>query len=439
MISGYFTRRLALLAAFSSALLLAACGGDDDNGGGGGQTNLRALNLATDLASVDLYTGDTKRFSALARDTMAPSISFEANTHAVAVKRVNETATLYSDSFSLDKDRSYTAVIAGRESGLVVRMIPENENSNGIAAGNFRVRVFNLISDSGGVDVYLVPAGTTISDATLPTLRFTNNTLSDFLNFTTATSYRLLITGQGNLDDVRLDITLNNGAVDKQFHTLVLTSGLSGALVNATLIPQGGTAVSLKNAKARVRVAAGADGNGNVMATVAGTSITGTLRSPNVSPYKLVDAGDRDLTVTLNGTVLTTGTRNFAAGSDYTVLAFGSAGTPRFELLNDDNRAPILSTRAKIRLVNVAAASEPMSLRADFQSLVTDVAAGTASPYFTVSSATSARVEVTTPGAGQLFTLTSSGSQPLLQAAGVYTLFMLGGNSTPTGQLSKDR
>lgn len=437
MISGYFSRRLALLAALSSALLVAACGGGGNNDSGG-QTNLRAVNLTTDVASVDLYTGDTKRFGPLATDTMAASVAFDAGTHTLAVKRAGETTTLYSESFSLAKDSHYTAVIAGRESSLMVRTIPENEDTNGITAGSFKLRFFNLIADSGGVDVFLVPPGTVISDTTVPTQRFTNTSLNDFQTFTTATSYRLLVTGLGNLDDVRLDITLT-GAVDKQFHTLVMTSGSSGALVNATLIPQRDTAVPLKNTKARVRVAAGADANGNVGATVAGTAITGTLRSPNVSPYKLVDAGDRDLTVTLNGTAIVTGTRTFTAGSDYTVLAYGSTNAPRFQLLNDDNRAPSAPTRAKIRLVNVADGSQAMSLRADFQSLVTDVAAGTGSAYFNVTSATSARLEVTTPGAGALFTLTSTGSQPLLQAGGVYTLFMLGGNATPSGQLNKDR
>lgn len=440
MISGFFTRRLALLAAVSSALLLAACGGGDDNnnGGSGGQTSMRAINLMTDLASIDLYTGDTKRFSALATDVMAPGVSFEAATYALAVKRAGETTTLYSDSFSLSKDTSYTAVIVGRESGLAVRTIPESYDVAGITAGNFQLRAYNLTAE-GLIDVFIVPVGTTITDSTTPTQRFTNNSLTDFWTFTTATAYRVLVTGQGNLNDVRLDITLT-GVADKQFHTLVVTSGASGALINATLIPQGGTATSLKNTKARVRVAAGADANGNVSATVAGTAITGTLRSPNVSPYALVDAGDRNLTVSLNGSVISNANRTFAAGSDYTVLAFGSGGAPRMEVLTDDNRSPSsASTRAKIRLINVAGGSEAMTLRADFQPLVTDIAAGTASAYFTVASSTSARIEVTTPGAGSLYTLTSSGSQPLLQAGGVYTLFMLGGNAQPTGQLNKDR
>ena len=120
------------------------------------------------------------------------------------------------------------------------------------------------------------------------------------------------------------------------------------------------------------------------------------------------------------------------------MLAFGSPAAPRFQLLDDDNRAPALPTRAKIRLVNVSAAAEPMSLRADFGSLVTDVAPGTASAYFTLLSATSARLKSDTRHRAAVH-VDLSGSQPLLQAAGVYTLFMLGGNSAPTGQLSKDR
>ena len=80
-----------------------------------------------------------------------------------------------------------------------------------------------------------------------------------------------------------------------------------------------------------------------------------------------------------------------------------------------------------------------MTLRADFQSIVTNIDPGAASAYAVVTGATSSRVEVTTPGAGVLFTRTSSGSQPLLLAQGVYTLFMLGGNASPSGELSKDR
>jgi hypothetical protein len=121
------------------------------------------------------------------------------------------------------------------------------------------------------------------------------------------------------------------------------------------------------------------------------------------------------------------------------VLAYGGSGAPRVRFLEDDNAAPAVAAQAKIRLINAVAGSQPMTLRADFQSIVTNIDPGAASAYAVVTGATSSRVEVTTPGAGVLFTRTSSGSQPLLLAQGVYTLFMLGGNASPSGELSKDR
>jgi hypothetical protein len=445
MTLGFFSRRLALLAAVSSALVLAACGGGSDNGGGG-STNLRAINLTTDLASVDLYTNENKRFSALAPDTVASNVSFEANTYTLAVKRAGEAATLYSDSFALSKDRNYTAVITGRESGLLVRTIPENEDRNNISAGNTRVRVFNLTSDTGGVDVFITTDTTDIGDRQ-PDLRFTSNSLSDFVERTTG-NYRLRVTTVGNPTDVRLDIPLT-GLEDKQYHTLVLTSGLGGALVNATLIPQGGNPTILKNTKARVRVAAGADSAGNVSASLGGNTLVGTLRSPSVNAYALVNAGTQDLTVRINGTVVNSGNRTFQPGADYTVLTFGTVAAPQVVMIADDNRLPSTSTRAKIRLVNAVAGSEPMTLQLDFLPLASDVAAGTASGYFTANSSGSARAEVSTLSAAEpLFVATASSNQPLLQAQGVYTVFMLGGATStsggtttqvPTGVLRKDR
>ncbi len=437
MTSGFFTRRLALLAAVSSALLLAACGGDDKKDSGG-QSNLRAINLTTDLASVDLYTGDTKRFSALTADAMAASTGLETGTYTLAVKRAGETATLYSESFALAKDRHYSAVITGRESSLLVRTIPENEDTAGIAAANFKLRVFNLTADTGGVDVYVTLPTVDIDASPVPTLRFTNNSLSDFLQFESGNTYRLRVTGTGNSRDVRLDIPLS-GVVAKQYHTLVLTSGPGGALMNAALIPQSGTASILKNTKARVRVAAGVAGAANVSASVNAVTIVAQLRSPGVmADYELVNAGTQDLTVLVNGTTVSTGNRTFAAGADYTVLASGSAVTTQVQMLTDDNRLPATSTQAKVRLVNGVAGSAPMTVSLDFKKLLSDVAAGTASTYYTAASTGSARLEVSTLN-DFLFATTAVSGQPLLKGQGVYTVFMLGGQAAPAGFLRQDR
>ena len=101
------SRRLALLAAMASSLLLAACGGG--GGDGNGNTNLRAINLTTDLPSLDLYAGDTRRFSALATDSIASAVTLEANTYTMEVKRADAAAPLLASAHVDNAD----ALVAG--------------------------------------------------------------------------------------------------------------------------------------------------------------------------------------------------------------------------------------------------------------------------------------------------------------------------------------
>ena len=433
MKTGFFSRRWALLAPLAAVVLMAACGGGEESKDK--KVSLRAINLSTDVPSVDVYTGDTRRFGSLTGDAVSGATTLDAGTYTLAVKAAGQTPVLFSESFAPTRGSDHTTVIAGRESKLLVSTIGENEDTAGIAAGSFRLRVLNLVADMPAVDVYVVPTGAGIGGN--PPIRFTATGLGAFVTLSSATGHRVVVTGQGNLNNVRLDIPLA-GTVDKQFHTLALVSGGHGSLLNASLIPQGGAATPLKNTHARVRLVAGADAGGNVSATVGGAALGEVLRSPNVGTYRLVHAGARPLAVSIDGAV-TTSTASLAAGADYTVLAFGRSTAPRVKLLKDDNRAPATDTDAYIRLVNGVDGAQAMTLKVGFGSLVTDVAPGADAAYAAVAGATSSRVEVTTPGGGTIFTLSASGNQPLLQAQGVYTLFMLGGNASPSGELSKDR
>jgi hypothetical protein len=123
-------------------------------------------------------------------------------------------------------------------------------------------------------------------------------------------------------------------------------------------------------------------------------------------------------------------------------MAYGDPAAGSIALLTDDNRLPSINTRAKIRLVNGLAGTDPLTMQVDYltQTATSDIAVGTASAYATVAAAGSARLDITSPTAvDPLFTLTAATSTSLLQAQGVYTVFMLGGQSTPAGRLSRDR
>lgn len=438
MTSAFSSRRLALLAALASTVWLAACGGGGDSDAG--STNVRALNLTTDLASIDLYTSDTKRFSAVETDVLAPSISLEANTYTLNVKRAGDGATLLTGSYALSKDQNYTAVVWGRETALRVSTLPENENTADIAAGNTRVRFFNATTDTGAVDIFITATAADLGETAATRGNLASGSLSGFSDLSQGT-YRLRVTGVGDPNDVRLDIpaiTLK----DKTYATLVLTAGASGVLVNGTLIEQQGPVATLKNTKARMRVVASVNTGGNVNVAVGGRTLAGGLRSPSVGPYTLVDAGTAvDLTVRVNGTVVTSGDRSFAAGTDYTLLTYGPAATPEVAVLTDDNRLPTAATRVKVRLLHAAAGTDPLTLSIDYLALASDIVAGTVSPFATTNSNSSVRIDVNSAaGVTSLFTATDVN----LQGQAVYTVLMLGGNvvngvETPTGVIRKER
>ena len=450
MTLAFSSRRQALLAALASTVLLAACGGG--GGDGPGNTNLRAINLTTDLPSVDLFTGDTRRFSALATDAVATSLSLEANTYTLNVKKANDPQTLLSGSYTLAKDQNFTAVIWGRETALRVSTLPEDENVDSITdANNTKIRFFNATTDTGAVDVFITPASTDLGAAQPLQSSLTSGSLSGFRDAASG-NFRLRVTGAGDPNDVRLDIA-SVTLPAKKYATLVLTAGAGGVLVNGTLIEQRGAATTLKNTSSRVRMVASVANAGNISASLgtgaATSTLVGALRSPGVGPYTLVPAGDQALTVRVNGNVISSATRSFAPGADYTLLAFGAENAGQLSVLTDDNRLPSGNTRAKIRLVNGLSLAQPLTMQIDFltQTATSDIAAGNSSAYATTAAAGSNRLDITSSTAAEpLFTLTAASGANLLQAQGVYTVFILGGGAvtaaTPAGQagrLSRDR
>ena len=419
-----FSRRGALLACVASTFWLASCGGSDSDTG---TTHMRALNLTSDLASVDLFTDDVSRFSGVATDVVTASTDFTSGSYTVKVKRTGDGAALLTGSYSVAQDQHYTAVVWGRETALRLSTLPEDEDTANITTGNSRVRLFNATVDTGTVDVFLTASNTNLAEAAATQGSLTSGSLAGYRDISTGT-YRLRVTGEKNPNDVRLDIpavTLN----EKTYNTIVLTAGAGGVLVNGTLIVQQGAVTALKGNKARVRLAVGVNDGANVSATVGGATVSGSVASPRVGGYVLVNAGTAELVVRVNGAVVSTSSRSFADGGDYTVLAYGTEAATQVSLLADDNRLPSTASRAKVRLVNGALGESPMTLALDFQPLQpSDIALGLGSSYYAADSTTATRIEISSLTAtSPLFTQVGTADGKLLQSQGVYTVFMLGG------------
>ncbi len=441
--SRFSSRRLVLLASLASSVWLAACGGSSNDGPG--TTNLRALNLTSDVPSLDLFVGDTKQFSAVTTDSLATNVSFDASTYTLNVKAAGDSASLLSGSYSLAKDQNYIAVVWGRQTALRVSTLPENENADNITVANTaRVRVFNATIDSGTLDVYLTSPTADLAEATPTQTGVTAGSLAGFRDINANTTFRLRVTGTGDPADVRLDVPAVTFK-DKQFTTLVVTAtGSGGVLLNGTLIVQQADKTSFKNTKARVRLAASVANAGVVTTSVGGTALFSNYRSPRVSTaYALVDSGTPNVTVSVNGTTVSNTAQTFAAGTDYTLLAYGTAAAGKVALFTDDNRVPGTTARAKVRLINGITGTDPLTMALDFQTFLAtnDIVTGTASGYALPNVAGSARIEITSQLVNApLYTVSQANNTlNLLTGQSVYTVFMLDGLATPSGRFVKDR
>jgi len=355
-IRGLPSRRAAIFTlAGSTTLLLAGCGGGE-NKDTSGNAAVRAINLSSDIAGADIYFNDDKKFSALAADTLSDNQSLNDQAWTLKVKKAGDTTTLLSNSFTLGKNKHYTAVVWGRESAPRLTTLAEDETDSAIATGASRLRVLNATLETGLLDVYVTATAADLAATAASIANVTAGEPSSFRDLSTGT-FRLRVTGAGDPADVRLDIA-EFVLAEKKHATLLLTSGSGGVLINGRTIQQQGASTAQKNTQARLRVAAGADAAGTVAVTVGTRTLAGGLRSPSVGPYQLVDAGNAAVTVRINGSVVSTTTPTLAGGADYTLLAYGS-GSVRLSPA-EDNRLPTLPSRVKLRLVHGVAGAEPL-------------------------------------------------------------------------------
>lgn len=427
------TRSLIARRAFAafvagSALVLAACGG----GGGddsGGNAAWRVVNLTNDAASIDAFTGTDERFTDVTTAEVTDYAGITVGSYNVKITEKDSASSILASSFTFSpsRDKSYTAVVTGRKGSARIATLLDDEDTSGVAADTARVRIYNAAIDAGALDVYI----TTASDLTglAPTVSsVAASTVGGFRDITGGDNYRLVVTAAGVQTDVRLDVT-GLQLDPKVAYSVVLTAGTSGALVNATLVAQGGDVTPLTSSKARVRVVAGAADGGAVVASIqlgASSAVSISARSPSTGVYRLIDAGTYPVTVTLDGTQVSSASRTFAVGGDYTLVVAGTPAAPSVQFLADDNR---LATAGGYRVRMVHADSRFDALTVTFNGAtpigLEAVDFGTTSASVTsVISASSYNVQVSTVSP---ITLLPTLAEQTIVSQGVYTLFVLGG------------
>ncbi|MBV9891939.1 MAG: DUF4397 domain-containing protein [Rhizobacter sp.] len=432
-------RRAAFVAVAGVALALAlsACGGG--GGGSSGNANVRLVNATSTRASLDLLANGANAVTSIPADSASNYAGVAAGSPTL---QVNDTATgtaLGTIAPSVGQGLHYALV--AYESGGSLRTTVIQEDVAAPAAGTAAVRVIDAATDAGAVDVYVTDPATDITTLSSPSFTFgTSTTLqtSAFLSFTPGT-YRVRVTGSGNPSDLRLDL---GGVVlaSQEVGSLVLTPSIGGTLVNGGLLAEQASYTAGRNPNARVRLAAATTAGATVSASAASAPIASNVGSPSVSGYVLVPA-TAALNITVNGASVGAPATALVAGSDTTLLVYGSAAAPTASLITDDNHLPTSASNLKLRLFNgLTVGAQALSLDAAFAVVASNVASGTASTYSVVASSTALQLDVF--GANSVTPIWSSTSlsTPLsVPGNAVYTLFMLGDAAHPTALLRRDR
>ena len=419
-----------LAAAVALVPVLQACGGGSDSDGDGA---VRLVNASSAYGALDLYSSDTLLSSAVAPEGAGSYVTLGAGTYTLKLKRNGSSTTVNSTDRSVAASTSHTLLAYSTADTLRSVFLTDNETAP--TSGAAKLRVFNASTEAGALDVYVTASSATLADSS-PTVSALGTERFSSYNEISAGSYRVRVTGSGDKTDLRLDID-GISLADQRIGTLVLTTTPGGVLVNSLFIDQKSTVTGVANPSARIRLVAGAGGNGTVAATINGTSLSSGLRSPTVGAYALVPAGSLSGSVTLEGTALTLPTATLAAGSDSTLLVTSAGGAGTATLIADDNKPAITSTNAKLRLVHgVGALGSSITLTADYSAVATDTPVNSASTPAAITAGTDMRLEATTPTATSSLFLDSAVT---LVAGKVYTLFMLGDANAPAGVLRRDR
>jgi hypothetical protein len=410
------------------SLLLSACGG---GGSSDGQAQVRLINMSA-ATSLDVYDGTSKMISSVPASAVSDYAGVDEGSYTVYLKIASSSTSLLSQTRSWSKDTKYTLLAYERYGAINAVQITENQSapSSGAASVNF----YNLATDAGALDVYVTDPSASLTGATATKSGITAGTGSGYVEIGAGT-YRIRVTAAGDKTDVRLDIPSVTLA-DQQIATLGLTGTTGGVLVDGVLSTQAGSVSFYRNTNARVRVVAALTNNAIVTASADSTSLASALQSTTIGSYVQVAAGTPTVTVTSNGTTISSAAQTLSAGYDYTLLVYGdSTGTPQSTLLVDDNRISDTSTSyAKVRLVHaVVGLDSALTMLVNSSAKASSVAYGTGSDYASLASTTSATLTVLSPSDSVY-----SATDVTFASGATYTLFMLGTSASPRGLLIQD-
>lgn len=370
----WFSRTgLSVFAAACAALLLAGCTAE------GQKQNIakvRVFNAVFASPGVKVSVPEKEIASGVAYEGRSGYVDLTSGTVPFTITSATG-EKLAESNFSLGNERPVTFVITGVGStygGLLF-----DDQVNPPQDGRVRVRFAHAAGGVIPLDAYLTRPSDDIANL-FPTYSAQLGLFTNFSEFN-ADTYVLRLTISGTKDVVYESDPIVMASRDT-ITLLAYSSGSNRMVTAARLSHAADGAISLLPSKvARVRVA-------NAVTTAIDVIAEGTSRGTNIAQAAYstgfnVPSGSRTIRIDANataGTPLATGTFNFTAGRDYTILATGSGTAATLTQILDTTLSATASSRIRMRVINGVVGGETAELRVG-TTLLSTAAPGAAGSY----------------------------------------------------------
>lgn len=162
---------LWMLVALGLAVGLTACGDDDDDDNGPpppeGESYLRVIHASPDASAVDIVVDGETALSGVEYLDSSDYLEVAEGEHEIAIVPTDGDQALFITTVELDENESYTVVAVGYAAaeGEDFDVLLLNDDAAPEEDG-FAARVVHAAPSVGEVDVYIVPGGTELEEAT---------------------------------------------------------------------------------------------------------------------------------------------------------------------------------------------------------------------------------------------------------------------------------
>jgi len=367
-----------LIGAAAMGFALAGCGSGNDSSG---SASVRLANATLTHASLDLLANSSTVSTATATDTIGNYVGVTSGVNIPLQVNASGSGTALATTVKSLTGGNHYALVAYESSGAVKTALI-SEDYAVPPANTAQLRIYNAAPEAGNLDVYITDPAADLSTGSPITMTAGGATVAGPTTYGPGT-YRVRVTGAGNKADLRLDIpavTLTN----QQVGMIILTPASGGVLLNGATLIQQLTYTASRNTNVRVRLAGAVSGGASVAALAGSTPIDAGSVAPSFSDYVLVPAASA-LNISVNGGSVGAPATPLVAGSDMTLLVYGSAASPVASLITDDNRTTGDTTSVKMRMINgITGSTGSLRLTVNTSLVASAVGPGVASSYATV-------------------------------------------------------